>query len=119
MVDDHALVRNLVVRILENAGLTIVAVESGLEALELVRQSPLHFGCVLQDLSMPAMRGEEVIRQMHEINADLPVVAFSAEDEFAAAERLAGLNVAGYLQKPFDIKKMVSTILRLTTTESS
>ena len=118
VVDDHELVRKLVVRLLEGAGLTVIAVETGLAAIELVRQRDQDIGCVLQDLSMPNMRGEEVIRRMHEIAPDLPIVAFSAEDEYSAAERLSGLNVAGYVQKPFGINAMVELILRLTATTS-
>ena len=41
VVDDHALVRNLVVRILEEAGLTVLAVESGLDAIDCVQQLSL------------------------------------------------------------------------------
>ena len=116
VVDDHALVRNLVVRILEEAGLTVLAVESGLDAIDCVQQRPGEIGCVLQDLSMPDMRGEKVIGRIHEIDPDLPVVAFSAEDEYSAAERLSGLSIASYVQKPFDIKALVELILGLTST---
>ncbi|QDV06934.1 putative transcriptional regulatory protein TcrX [Planctomycetes bacterium Poly30] len=110
VVDDHELVRNLMVRVLEAAGLKAVAVGTGLDAIELVRRDDGQLGCVVQDLSMPEMRGEEVIRQLNEIRPGLPIVAFSAQDEHSAAERLAGLDVAGYEQKPFQIQAMVELI---------
>lgn len=116
VVDDHELVRNLVVRILEEAGLEVLAAETGPAAIELVQQRPQDIGCVVQDLSMPNMRGEEVILRMNEINPRLPIVAFSAEDQHDAAERLSGLHVAGYIQKPFQIKTLVEMILRVTAT---
>ena len=115
-MDDHEHVRNLVVRVLESGGLTVVAVDTGLRAIELVQEAPDRFGCVVQDLSMPNMRGEEVIAKMNAIRPDLPIVAFSAEDEHTAAERLAGLTVTGFVQKPFEISAMVELILRLTAT---
>lgn len=116
VVDDHKLVRNLVVRLLEEAGLSVMAVETGVAAIELVRQRPHEIGCVLQDLSMPNMRGEEVIVRMQEINPDLPIVAFSAQDDESAAVLLSGIKVAGFVRKPFDIKVLLDLILRLTST---
>lgn len=117
LVDDHDMIRKLVVRVLEGAGLKVMAVDNGLAAIDLVQQPAHGIGCVIQDLSMPTMRGEEVIRRMHEFVPNLPIIAFSAEDEDSAAIRLTGLNVAGYIQKPFQIDVMIEMILRLTATK--
>lgn len=115
VVDDHELVRNLMVRALEAAGLKAAAVGTGRDAIELARRDDGQLGCVVQDLSMPEMRGEEVIRQLNEILPGLPIVAFSAQDKHSAAERLAGLDVAGFEKKPFRIHAMVELIRTLIT----
>ena len=119
VVDDHEQVRKLVVRILEGAGLTVIAADNGIAAIEHIEQPNHGIGCVVQDLSMPRMPGEEVIRRLNEIAPDLPIVAFSAQDEESAADRLQELNIAGYVQKPFEIDAMVEMLLRLTASPST
>jgi len=110
VVDDNELVRSLVVGILESAGLTVLAADSGPTAIELVRTNGDSIGCLLQDLSMPGMSGDAVISEMLIIDPDLPIVVYSAEDEVAATLRLAGLKIAGYIQKPFEAELLVRTI---------
>lgn len=109
VVDDHDLVRNLVVGILMNDGFAVRSAASGPEAIERVRADP-GIGCVLQDLSMPGMSGEETIAQLASIRPRLPILVYSADEEAAVAHRLAPLGIAGYLQKPFDPDELTSKL---------
>lgn len=112
VVDDHELVRNLVVSMLVNEGFNVLSAASGPEALELIRHhSNIH--CVLQDLSMPGMNGEEVIAEISRIRPELSVLVYSADDEAAVAHRLAPLGIAGYLQKPFDPQALMTQVRSL------
>ncbi len=112
VVDDHELVRNLVVSMLTNEGFNVLSAASGPEAIEVVRaDSNVH--CVLQDLSMPNMRGEEVILEISHIRPDLSVLVYSADEESAVAHRLSHLGIAGYLQKPFDPEALITKIRAL------
>ncbi len=61
VVDDHDLVRSLVVGILESNGFSALSATTGPEAIKLMRERNRDIGCVIQDLSMPQMSGEEVI----------------------------------------------------------
>ena len=112
VVDDHELVRNLVVGMLKNEGFEVLSAASGPEAIELVRQDN-DIGCVLQDLSMPRMSGEEVIAELKTIRSELPILVYSADDESVVAHRLAPLGVAGYIQKPFDPDVLVAKLRML------
>ena len=110
IVDDNALVRNLIETILKDAGFDVLTAASGPEAIELVENDDNTIGCVLQDLSMPAMPGEQVIAGLHEIRADLPVLVLSVDDAAYSEPRLSGLKIAGFVQKPFESALLVSKV---------
>jgi len=110
IVDDNELVRNLIETILKDAGYDVLAAASGPEAIELVNQHGKTIACVLQDLSMPVMPGEQVVAELHKIEADLPVIVLSVDEATYSASRLSGLSIAGYIQKPFKSDLLVAQV---------
>lgn len=113
VVDDNDLVRNLIVTILEEAGIEAFTAAAGTEAIALVTDNGDAIGCVLQDLSMPGMPGEEVAAALLEINPALPIVILSVDDPAYTATRLSGLDIAAYIQKPFDADVLVGNVREL------
>ncbi|MEM7083328.1 MAG: response regulator [Pseudomonadota bacterium] len=109
IVDDHALVRKMVASSLIREGFNIVAVSSGTEAIETLQQ-PHTIACVLLDLSMPGMSGEEVIMQLAEQWPTLPIIVYSAHDESTVSHKLDYDSIVGYLQKPFDPQVLKNTL---------
>lgn len=110
IVDDNELVRNLIETILKDAGFDVLTAASGIEAIELVSRHRHKIACVLQDLSMPLMQGEQVVSELHELEPDLPIIVLSVDDAAYSASRLSGLRIAGYIQKPFDPNLLVTKV---------
>lgn len=110
VVDDNDLVRNLIVTILEDAGITVLTAASGKEAIEQVTDRGNSIACVLQDLSMPLMPGEQVVAELLKIDPTLAVVILSVDDPAYSASKLSGLDIADYIQKPFDTAALVSKV---------
>ena len=80
VVDDDATLRELLRRILEGAGYTVVEAENGRIALERLRtMAP---GVILLDLMMPEMDGFEVVAEMrrHEAWRTIPIVVVTAKE---------------------------------------
>lgn len=99
VVDDHAVVREGLVRILEATGLGFVVSEasSGFQALEWLRRNATDVAVV--DLSMPGMSGIDLIRR---IRTEFPgttvlVLSMHAEEQYAMRAFKAG--AAGYVTK--------------------
>ena len=113
VVDDHELVRNLIVTILEDEGFSVLSATSGPAAIELFRERSRDVGCVLQDLSMPKMRGEEVIAELLELDPDVRIIVMSVDDESSARRQLNDLEIVSYLQKPFEPEILVGKIRTL------
>jgi two-component system, cell cycle sensor histidine kinase and response regulator CckA len=100
VVDDEDAVRMVARRILEHHGFTVVSAADGGEAVALLRQHS-NVAAVLLDLSMPSMSGEDVLRELRRVRSDLPVILCSGYSQEQVAERFAGHDVAGFVQKPF------------------
>lgn len=99
VVDDHAVVREGLVRILEATGLgfSVSEASSGFQALEWLRRNPVDVAIV--DLSMPGMSGIDLIRR---IRSEFPgtavlVLSMHAEEQYAMRAFKAG--AAGYVTK--------------------
>jgi two-component system cell cycle sensor histidine kinase/response regulator CckA len=107
VVDDEDGVRTLAERMVQRCGFEAVGAADGLEALRLIRQNPDRFSCVLLDLTMPKMGGEDTLRELRQVAPTLPVILCSGYQALELSERFAEQRLAGFIQKPYrlaDIK---------------
>lgn len=102
VVDDEELVRELTRSILERAGFKVLTARDGEHGLELLRQHAGSVNGVLLDMVMPRMGGEEAFRGIRHLEPELPVVLMSGHGQEEAMQRLSGMGLAGFIQKPFD-----------------
>jgi CheY-like chemotaxis protein len=115
VVDDEASVRTLAERMIQRCGYRTLGAPDGIEALRLVRERGREIDCVLLDLTMPKMDGEETLRELRAISPDLPVILCSGYHGLETSERFAGFRLAGFLQKPYqlaDVKSKLQAALR-------
>ena len=113
VVDDHALVRMGVRRLLE--GLTdmkiVAEAESGEAALALVKTH--HPDVVLLDMKMPGMDGWEVTRRLMKSNQQIKVIAISAICTEPLPSRVLQLGAMGYLTKDSGAEEIATAIRRV------
>jgi two-component system cell cycle sensor histidine kinase/response regulator CckA len=109
IVEDEDGVRNIVVRALSMCGYQITEAEDGDEALEIIEDEP-PFDLVLTDIMMPEMDGPTLIAQAGEKLSGAKVVFMSGYAETAMREKLGEIDAAGYLQKPFTLKKVAAVV---------
>lgn len=102
VVDDSAINRRLLRRILEDQGYTVTAAENGRQALDLLAP-PLLFDVVLLDILMPELDGYETLKQIKATPAlrHIPVIVISAVEEMDSVIRCIELGATDYLPKPF------------------
>jgi CheY-like chemotaxis protein len=101
LIDDEPFVRDVGLRTLEMAGFEVVTAADGREGLEIFRQQQGDLACVVLDLTMPQMGGEEVLSEIRKINARVPVVITSGYSELDVMPRFDGKSVSGFIHKPF------------------
>lgn len=108
--DDEELTRWSLREHLEAEGFSTVAASNGKEAVDAVRtRAP---GAVLMDLKMPVMDGLTALRQVREIDADLPVIVITAHGGVESAIEATKLGAAAYLAKPFDLREASLAVKR-------
>jgi len=118
VVDDNEINRMLIVKILEAAGMSAVAVDSGERAFELLARGPgagdeEPFEAVLMDIQMPGLDGIETtrcIRRLSNAYRDIPVIAVTAHDAEEDADERAKAGMNGYVAKPIDAQKLCEQI---------
>jgi two-component system, NarL family, invasion response regulator UvrY len=113
VVDDHAVVREGLKRIIaENPGMAVTSeAGDGVEALRILQTEPCDI--VLLDITMPNKNGLDVLKQIHAETPRLPVLVLSmhAEDQYAVRVLRAGAS--GYLTKESAPAKLVQAIRKV------
>ena len=114
IADDHAVVREGIRRILEQAKDISVAGEAadGRELLALAAKG--RWDILIMDLSMPGLSGLEALQEVRRLRANLPILILSmyAEDQYAVRALAAGAS--GYINKsspPDELVKAIRTIV--------
>ena len=105
VVDDEAVLAEMVAMALRYEGWTIATAGDGSSAMAAARaQRP---DVVVLDVMLPDMSGLDVLRKLREDNPQLPVLLLTAKD--AVEDRIAGLTTGGddYVTKPFSIEEVV------------
>jgi PAS domain S-box-containing protein len=113
VVDDEPIVRTLAKHALERFGYTVLVAEDGARGLDVFCTEADRLSCVVLDLTMPIMSGEETLVRMKAARADIPIVLSSGFNEAQAVRRFAGKGLAGFLQKPYKAAVLMETIRRV------
>ena len=104
VVDDEPLVLRLATAALEKLGYRVATAESGREAVDYFRIHGSDVTCVLLDMTMPGMDGQETFESLRSVRADVLVVLSSGYSEVSAIEQFDGTRPAGFIQKPYTVR---------------
>jgi DNA-binding response OmpR family regulator len=114
VVDDEDVVRDVVVRYLEHAGMRTVQAADGEEARELIERDPPDL--VVLDVMVPKINGLDLCSWIR-AHGEIPVILLTARGE--ESDRITGLELGAddYVVKPFSPRELVirvKAILRRT-----
>jgi CheY-like chemotaxis protein len=112
IIDDDKLIAVTLRRLLTREGYNVTTASSGIKALALIKDCA--FDLIMSDVKMPEMDGIETVKKIREYLAqnkqepipEIFITAYAREDIYQQA---LGLNAAGYIEKPFDIKTLLET----------
>lgn len=113
IAEDEEYVRTLTKTMLERLGFQIIAASNGLETLDLYRTHRKEIDCVLLDLTMPGMDGQETFRELRKIDSSIPVVITSGYDKQRVTEQFADEEPTGFIQKPYTLLSLSETLQRV------
>jgi PAS domain S-box-containing protein len=113
LVDDEERVRSVSRRMLEAIGFHVLTAADGEMALELFRTHADAVTCVILDLTMPHMGGEEAFDELRRIRADVPIILSSGYNEQEVTQRFVGGGLAGFIQKPYAVAGLREVLRRV------
>ncbi len=115
IVDDEYIIRSFGKSALLSLGYKVFEASDGLEAVEIYKQKKDEIDVVVLDVIMPRMGGGQAFKKMKEINPDVKVLLSSGYSISDATQELLDSGARGFLQKPFDMKKLSREIRRILT----
>ena len=110
-VDDEKVVLDSLRRILVLEGYSIDTVESGPEALSLMRLHDYDF--VFTDLKMPDMNGVEVVKAVKHLRPDVDMVVITGYGTIETAVETMKYGACEYVQKPFSAEELAAHVDQL------
>jgi len=102
--DDDSIVREGLAELLRRAGFEVTGVGSAAEALTRLKET--EFDALISDIHMPGNSGLELIADVPQIAAGLPVVLLTGRPSVETAARSVRLAVTAYLTKPPDLAEL-------------
>jgi len=117
IVDDELSMREFLKILLEKAGYAVTAAPDGVTALELVKNEEIDL--VITDIRMPRMSGLELLTELKQHCADLPVImitAFASPDDAVLAMKNGAFD---YITKPFNVDEIKGVIRAATNRKTA
>ena len=116
LAEDSHVNAMFITKLLSKMGHSVAVVENGLEAVEKLKDG--RFDCVLMDIQMPVMGGDEATRIIREgelkTGGDIPIIALTAHAMTEERERLLKEGFDAHVPKPVDIQALLGELKRLT-----
>lgn len=113
VVDDSDLVLNLVRSILERTEeFECICFSSGAELLAQLK--PCKIDCVVADLKMPEVDGEELFQRVRECDPFVSIVIMTGFADVKTAVRLMEQGTFTVLEKPFTNEELIASVQRAT-----
>jgi two-component system cell cycle sensor histidine kinase/response regulator CckA len=110
VVDDEAIVRTWIGRVLEQEGIPCFLAADGREAVRLVADGRVRPVVLLTDIEMPSMGGVELAARMLALRPGLRVVMMTGDPAHAENARDRSSIVATVLTKPIRMTELVAAV---------
>ena len=111
-VDDEESLRTTGTRMLEHIGFHVLTAADGQEGVETFARHADEIACVVLDLTMPRMGGEDAFEAIRSVNPSVPVILCSGYSEEEFLSRFAGKGFAAFMHKPYHLAELVAAVKR-------
>lgn len=113
VVDDFTGVRAIIRESLIKKGYQVLEADNGSEALKFFDGTQVDL--LITDYDMPEMDGAKLVKRIREMSRYMytPVIMLTGVKQERIEEKISGLNIACFLQKPFEIKHFYTVVERL------
>ncbi len=106
VVDDEEFIGEMFSIVLDKMGIDVLCCNRGDEALQHLKNKL--FDCIVLDIIMPGMKGDEVLKEIRKMGLSTPVIISSGYMSEDQREKVKSLGANLFLDKPFTEKKIIS-----------
>ena len=110
VVDDEAMIRDLLNHVLEDLGYKVILARDGEEGLKIFREQRRAIDCVVLDMVLPNMDGAEVYAAMRDLQPDVRVILCTGYSLKGPIEDMLKEGIAGVLRKPFQVEELSAAL---------
>ncbi len=110
VADDEAMMRNLILKILETQGYQVTVVSSGDEALEKLKTE--NYDLLMTDVKMPGMTGFDLLKQVKAEWPGMAVIIMTGYGDAYSVKEALLLGADEYLSKPFKSQEVTMIVER-------
>jgi DNA-binding NtrC family response regulator len=111
IVDDDIAMAQMCAKLVRRQGHTPMVAHSCGQALAIVRENT-DMDAVLSDIQMPNTSGIELLAQLQELDAHLPVILMTGYANVVSSVEALSLGAIDYLSKPFDAETLICSLER-------
>lgn len=112
-VDDEESIARLGRLQLARLGYQVEIETSPKKALEIFGANPKQFDLVITDMTMPAMSGDQFLREILQIRPDMPTILCTGFSEKIDEERARNIGARAYALKPLDRKDLAIIVRKV------
>lgn len=112
VIDDEPLLLSLGTRMLRRLGFDTLVAGDGREGMALFRARATEIAYVLLDWTMPAMSGEETLRELRRLKPDVRVVLASGHAPDDLLRRVGVERVSALVRKPYTLDELARAFQR-------
>lgn len=110
IIENEPEVRRVMEKMLRRVGFTVITASDGEAGLKQFENNSNILKLVILDYMMPRMTGDEVYYRMKRIDENIPVILSCGFNQADTLLQFGKLGVAGFVQKPYDMKKLLEKI---------
>jgi len=107
-VEDNEQLKDVKLSMFNEIFKRVVYAKDGFEGL--IKYQEENFDLIITDINMPVLNGLDMVEKIQKINPSQEVIVLSAYSEIEYLTKLAKLNIACFLTKPVDMKKLMGKI---------
>ena len=111
LVEDDQWIRDSLRRFFANENCALMAVETGEDALEIIKDNACDI--IITDYRLPGMDGLEFLKKAQDINAQVKKILLTAYMTEAVISEAFRLGVHEFIEKPFSTEDLEEALVRI------
>jgi CheY-like chemotaxis protein len=101
LVEDEEIPREFQSHVLESEGFRVLAAKDGEQGLRTYCEFADDVDLIITDIVMPVMSGDAMVAGVRRVGKPVKILVVTGYTGTEAADKLRGLGVDGFIQKPF------------------